>query len=116
MLQKTMVGPYGNAFLRDVKRENRSIFFWTVNEEDWMKWSIRKEVDGVITDDPKKYLQVCKEYHGEKIHLSLRSWGTLIWMNLLAAVFSLLFRYRYGFRVDVGKVRKSFEGVARPPS
>jgi len=116
MFQKTMVGPFGNAFLKDVKKAKRSIFFWTVNEEAWMKWSIRKEVDGVITDDPKKYLEVCDLYQGEKIHLPLRLWGTVIWMNMLAAIFSLLFRYRYGFRVDVGKVRKTLElSVVRPP-
>jgi len=116
MLQKTMVGPRGNAFLRDIKKAKRSIFFWTVNEEAWMKCSIRKEVDGVITDDPKKYLEVCKNYRGEKIHLPLREWGTLIWMNILAAIFSLLFRYRYGFGVDAGKVRKSIElSITMPP-
>jgi len=109
MLQKTMVGPFGNAFLKDVKAAGRSMLFWTVNEEVWMRWSICKEVDGVITDDPKKYLEVSDQYKGEKVHLPLREWGRLIWMNMIAAVFSLLFRYRYGFRVDVGKVRKNLE-------
>jgi phosphatidylglycerol phospholipase C len=101
MLQKVMVGPFGNAFLRDARKANRLMFFWTVNEEAWMKWSIRKEVDGVITDDPKKYLEVVEKYQGEKIHLPLRSWGPLIWKTMLAAVFSLVFRYRHGFKVDV---------------
>jgi hypothetical protein len=109
MLQKIMVGPFGNKFLRDVKKAKRSIFLWTVNDEEWMKWSIRKEVDGVITDDPKKYLKVCDDYEDEKIHYGLKSWGGIIWINMLAAVFSLLFRYRYGFRIDVGKVKKSLE-------
>jgi hypothetical protein len=116
MFQKTMVGPFGKAFLKDVKKANRPIFLWTVNDEVWMKWSIRKEVDGVITDDPKKYLGVSKQTHkDEKLHLPLREWGSLIWMNMLAAFFSLLFRYRYGFRIDVGKLRENLElSVARP--
>ncbi len=35
---------------------------WTVNEEQWMEWSIRKGVDGVITDDPKLFLEVCQRW------------------------------------------------------
>jgi hypothetical protein len=111
-----MVGPFGSCFLKDVKDAKRSIFLWTVNEEPWMKWSIRKGVDGVITDDPKKYLEVCKEYQGEKIHLPWRLWGTVIWMNMIASIFSLLFRYRYGFNVDVGKVRRTLEASVPIPS
>jgi len=117
MLQKIMLGPLGNAFLRDVKKAKRSIFVWTVNEEEWMKWSIHKEVNGVITDDPKKYLEVCKDYDGEKVKLPLKLWGTVIWINIVAAVFSLLFRYRYGFTIKAEKVRASIENhKARMPA
>lgn len=99
MLQKIMIGPFGNAFLRDVKEAKRSIFVWTVNDENSMKWSIRKEVDGVITDDPKKFLEVCNSYQGEKVHFSFATYPTLVWMNVLAVLFSVLFRYRYGFKI-----------------
>ena len=107
-----MVGPFGNAFLRDIRHANRAIFFWTVNEVEWMKWSIYKEVDGIITDDPKKYLEVCKEYKGEPLQLPLRLWGSVIWLNILAFVFSLFFRTRYGFKVQpIWKApRKAMEG------
>ncbi|RDL39214.1 putative Glycerophosphoryl diester phosphodiesterase [Venustampulla echinocandica] len=110
MLQKIMVGPFGNAFLRDVKTAKRSIFVWTVNEEDWMKWSIRKEVDGVITDDPKKFLEVCDTYQGEEIHLSFAAWPALVWMNALAVLFSVLFRYRYGFKIPAVPPAKTILG------
>jgi phosphatidylglycerol phospholipase C len=113
MLQKAMVGPIGNAFLRDVKKAGRPIFLWTVNEEDWMKWSIQKEVDGVITDDPKKYLKVCKEYDGKKVSMPWTTWGGIIWINILVAFFGLLFRYRYGFKVDPAKIKQSLE-ASRP--
>jgi phosphatidylglycerol phospholipase C len=116
MLQTIMVGLFGNAFLRDVKKANRSIFLWTVNKESWMKWSIKKEVDGVITDDPKKYLEVCENYEDEKIHHSLWAWWFVIWVNLLVPFFSLLFRYKYGFRIDAKKVRKSLESSNTRPS
>jgi len=66
-----------------------------------MKWSIHKEVDGIITDDPKKYLEVCKDYEGEPVCLPLRMWGSVIWVNILAFIFSLFFRSRYGFKVQL---------------
>jgi len=99
MYQKIMVGPSGNAFLRDIRKAERAIFFWTVNEVEWMKWSIHKGVDGIITDDPKRYLEVCKNYEGEPICLPLRMWGSVIGMNILAFIFSLIFRSRYGFKL-----------------
>ncbi|KAI0833189.1 PLC-like phosphodiesterase [Hypoxylon sp. FL0890] len=49
----------GSRFIRDMKRSGHPIHVWTVNDEDWMEWSIRKELDGVITDDPKLFLEVC---------------------------------------------------------
>ncbi|OTB09053.1 hypothetical protein M426DRAFT_29083, partial [Hypoxylon sp. CI-4A] len=48
----------GWRFIRDMKKAGHPIYIWTVNDEDWMEWSIHKEVDGVITDDPKLFLEV----------------------------------------------------------
>jgi len=109
MLQNIMVGPFGNSFLRDLREAKRSIFLWTVNDEEWMKWSIHKEVDGVITDDPKKFLEVCDDYDGGEIHLPLKSWGFIIWVNILVAVFGILFKYRYGSKIDLAKVKQTLE-------
>jgi len=109
MHHKVVAGPGGSSFLREAKAAGRSIFLWTVNDVAWMKWSIGKEVDGVITDDPKKYLEVCKNYGGEKVRLPLRKWGSVIWINIIAALFSLLFRSKYGFKINIEKVKKSLE-------
>jgi phosphatidylglycerol phospholipase C len=106
---KIIAGPGGSGFLRDARAANRPVFLWTVNDVVWMKWSIGKEVDGVITDDPKKYLEVCDTYRGEKIRLPLKMWGSVIWINIFAALIGLFFRRRYGFRIDVGEVKKSFQ-------
>lgn len=106
---KVIAGPGGNAFLRDAKAANRSVFLWTVNDVALMKWSIGKEVDGVITDDPKTYLDVCKNYRGERIRLPLKFWGSVILINILARLLGLLFRYRYGFKIDCAKVKESLE-------
>jgi len=72
-----------------------------------MRWSIRKGVDGVITDDPKKYLEVCESYdEGEKISHGWRAWRSVLWWNYRAALFGLPFRIKHGFFVDVNKIRK----------
>ncbi|KAL1863804.1 hypothetical protein Plec18170_000644 [Paecilomyces lecythidis] len=109
MLQMLLIGPRGSALVREVKTQkpDRSILLWTVNEESWMRWSIRQEVDGVITDDPKKYLEVCKSYNAsEKIRHSWKSWYTVLWFHGLTWVFGLWFRIKHGLWVDVKKVRK----------
>lgn len=110
MYQNLLVGPRGNALLRDLKKAkaSRSTFLWTVNDESWMEWSIRKEVDGVITDDPKKYLEVCKSYNSEeKISHSWKSWRGVVWIHVMALIFTFSFRMKHGFRVDAKKVVKS---------
>jgi hypothetical protein len=72
-----------------------------------MKWSIKKEVDGVITDDPKKYLEVCKSYEKrEKIYHGWRAWRTVLWWNYQAFMFSIPFRIKHGLFVDVNEVKK----------
>lgn len=64
MFQKSLVGPLGKAFIKKVKSDDRRLFVWTVNEEEWMEWSIRAGVDGVITDEPEAYLEVCRRWKG----------------------------------------------------
>ncbi|KAI9835997.1 MAG: hypothetical protein M1837_003546 [Sclerophora amabilis] len=94
ILQLALMGPFGQAFIRDVKARNRPLFVWTVNRPEVMRWSIRKEVDGVITDDPEKFLEVCDNYD-ENVNLEglwIRSWTTIVWFNLVEMTFALLWR------------------------
>ena len=95
MLQKVMIGPFGNKFLKEIRGAGRSVFLWTINDEESMKWSIMKGVDGVITDDPKKYLDLARNYDGEQFQLSLKQVGTAIWINILSTFFGFVFRFRY---------------------
>ncbi|ESZ96859.1 hypothetical protein SBOR_2780 [Sclerotinia borealis F-4128] len=77
ILRQILVGPGGSKFLADTRDAKRSMFVWTVNEEQWMRWSIENEVDGVVTDDPKKYLEVCEEYdpaNPNKVAFGLKDW------------------------------------------
>lgn len=113
MLQKTMTGPVGRRFLRDVKEAGRPIFLWTVNDEEAMKWSIRKEVDGVITDDPKRYLEVRKRYQGEKPRLKWKELGLLLFYHTLAMSFGLILRLKFGFRVNEKEIRGLLEEASK---
>ncbi|KAL1878790.1 hypothetical protein VTK73DRAFT_7547 [Phialemonium thermophilum] len=57
-----LVGPCGSRFVAAARAARRHVFVWTVNDEAWMEWSIRKTFDGVITDDPKLFLDVCERW------------------------------------------------------
>ncbi|KAL0254642.1 hypothetical protein SLS55_010122 [Diplodia seriata] len=63
-----LAGPLGAAFRRKAQRDAddpRPVFAWTVNKERMMRWSIEKGLDGVVTDDPKKYLEECERWKGK---------------------------------------------------
>jgi phosphatidylglycerol phospholipase C len=97
MLQKIMMGPFGAKFLADVKAADRQIFLWTVNEEKWMRWSIHREVDGVITDDPKKFKEVCDDWDDTMPEepVTWRQYLMTLWIYVLVSIFGTLFRIKY---------------------
>lgn len=107
MLQPVLVGPCGSRFMAKAKKANRHLYVWTVNEEEWMEWSIRKEVDGVITDDPKLFLDVCERWRRETAAAGqgeaaaaarkrpngtrrVRLFARVIFIQLLATLFAVL--------------------------
>ncbi|KAI9892030.1 MAG: hypothetical protein M1814_002225 [Vezdaea aestivalis] len=101
MLQKAMMSPRGLRFMRDVQKAGRPLFLWTVNEEDMMKWSIRKHVDGVITDDPEKFRKVVKNYsETEELSISWSSTVDAYRINFFVVLFGWFFHMRHGTRVQ----------------
>lgn len=104
MLQPILLGPIGASFVRDVKAAGRQLFVWTVNDEAMMRWSIKKKVDGVITDEPKKFLDVCRDWDPEnKAAPSQPSLSLLLWtfgLYILILVFGTLFRVKFPERVQ----------------
>ncbi|KAF4304528.1 Glycerophosphoryl diester phosphodiesterase [Botryosphaeria dothidea] len=62
MYAPALVGPIGAAFRKKANRLHRPVFAWTVNKERMMEWSIAKGLDGVVTDEPLKFLEVCKRW------------------------------------------------------
>ena len=76
-----------------------------------MRWSINKEVDGVITDDPKRFLEVCREWEDQgrrDVVLSWTQWAQVAWIFLMRCAFEVIFHLRYRGKVDskVGKEGK----------
>lgn len=98
MLQKSLLGPGGSRFARDVRAAGRPLFHWTVNEDDLMRWSIKNDADGVITDDPKRFLEVCEEWeHGKRdIHFDRSQWFSIVWINFMIILFKCIFWWKFG--------------------
>ncbi|KAK5950342.1 hypothetical protein OHC33_008561 [Knufia fluminis] len=96
IFQKTLLGPIGSRFIRDVQKQNRPLYVWTVNEANMMKWSIKKSVDGVITDDPKLFNEVCDEYDDERVTVQITwsQWLYSFWLFILVALFSIPLKHR----------------------
>ena len=106
MLQQTLLVPIvGARFLRDAHAKGRPVYTWTVNDKEKMKWCIKKELDGVITDDPEKFKQVCHDWEhgsGERhrdVKITYRSWAMVAWVHCMVMMFGTIFWWRYG-RLD----------------
>lgn len=98
MYAKTLFGPIGTRFIRDVQRAKRPLFLWTVNEPNIMKWSIVKGADGVITDDPKLFNEVCDDFDNERdarsAYITWGQWLYTFWLYIIMALFSIPLKHR----------------------
>ena len=63
-----------------------------------MRWSIKKQADGVITDDPKRFLEVCDDWeHGKrKIHFTRKQWAEIMWFNFMIICFQCIYWWKFG--------------------
>ncbi|KAL9015409.1 MAG: hypothetical protein Q9185_007189 [Variospora sp. 1 TL-2023] len=113
MLQKSLCGPGGSRFIRDVRDAGRPMFHWTVNDEDFMRWSIKHEADGVITDDPKRFLEVCDEWEEGRrgIHFDRSQWMAILYFNFMIVLFHMIFFWKFG-ALPGGKPKRRLEPVA----
>ena len=102
MLQKMLVGANGIQFIKEVKEAGREILVWTVNQPNMMKWSIQKEVDGVITDDPKTFNEICDEWTGNEppMQLTWMQWLQTLWLHLLVLTIPILFKRKFPEMVE----------------
>lgn len=108
------MGPLGTDFLEDVKAIHKPIFAWTVNKPILMRWCVRNDLDGVITDDPAKFKQICDRWEdNDEIHESVGVLQLLqlYWLALVVMMVGPLFRRRFpatGVESFVGKPAKKY--------
>jgi len=117
MLQAVLVGPIGGSFIKEAKGYDRQIFAWTVNEEKRMRWCVKQGLDGVITDDPKLFLEVCQDYEDgskleakalkEKETFKAKDWYSFLAIQVFVTVFLILFRLKWGWGVEQRFVRRA---------
>ena len=98
MLFPTLVAPGGRRFLREAREKyHRKVIAWTVNAEERMEWCIRRELDGVITDDPAVFLDVCRRHKADEKEKLMRLKDYLdvyrLWIWITVAL--LFFRKRF---------------------
>ena len=51
-----------NSYIERAHKRNIAVQFWTINDADEMRFLIEKDVDAIMTDDPKLLQNVLKEY------------------------------------------------------
>lgn len=105
MLQEVLLGPFGSRFLSKAKAENRTVLVWTVNNELLMRWCIKRGLDGVITDNPKKFLDVRDKWNeGDAVgFMSLKLLWEVIRLNFMTIMFGFAFWRK--FRFDWNKAK-----------
>ena len=98
MLLPTLVAPGGRKFLRDVRAKHRQVLAWTVNTEERMEWCIRRKLDGVITDDPKLFLEVCEKHDESKrealMPISFKAMMDILWIWSFIRIMTFFYRKR----------------------
>jgi hypothetical protein len=97
MAQVVLMTPWGKAFIRKAQCDRRPVYAWTVNDERKMRWDIRQGLDGVITDDPKLYLEVRKGWHeGTKDGLRAKDFLEIARVNVFALIYTVMFWFMFG--------------------
>lgn len=109
LMAAMLMAPGGRGFIRDCREKlHRQLLAWTVNDKDKMEWCIRRQVDGVVTDDPSLFQSVCRRHdeHAKEpiISVSIRTSLDVLRIYILVTVFFWMFRRR--LTGNSGLVRK----------
>ena len=101
ILQASLVSPNGRNFLREIKARHGQIYSWTVSDAKSIDWCIRREVDGVVTDDIPKFLEMCKTFQeGKKPRWPIKLLLGFIYFNFWVYLFSVIFCRQYGTCIE----------------
>jgi phosphatidylglycerol phospholipase C len=63
--QNVLMGPLGQGFIEEARAARRQIYVWTVDERNLMRWSIQHGVDGVVSNEPGRFHEVCDAWEKE---------------------------------------------------
>jgi phosphatidylglycerol phospholipase C len=109
MLHVSLFGPTGSSFLRAARAADRAVFAWTVNDEKRMQWGISKELDGIVTDDPKKFLDLCKDWRSSQKppKFGVGEMLKVFQMQVMIIVFGFYLRWKFGAQWGAS-VKKEF--------
>ena len=69
----------------------------------------------MITDDPKKFLEVCDDWeHGKReVVITWKLWMMVLWIQFMVLVFGSIFWWRYGGKAgQKRREQKGREGMA----
>jgi hypothetical protein len=70
---------------RKQQQHGQKIFSWLDNTDLWMARSIRNGVDGVITDDPKWFIELCSQWDNAWIRERAGRWtlrDLIFWLGI----------------------------------
>ncbi|KAJ9614335.1 hypothetical protein H2200_002471 [Cladophialophora chaetospira] len=115
ILQKSLLGFSGARFMRDVRRANRPLYSWTVNDTNLMKWCVQHQLAGVITDDPKRFRKICEEWDDEKepkARQTIAQWLYTMYVWVLIFFFSRPFRRKFPETVEQYIQKKNIRAKA----
>ena len=86
----------GPRFIKDAHGSGRAVYAWTVNDQDIMRWFIKHEVDGIITDDVEKLVDTRAAWEAghRKIKISIRNHMWTVWVWILSMLFGAFIRRR----------------------
>lgn len=111
LLWISLIPPWSFLFLRAARRQKRPVYAWTVNHRKVMQWCIRRDFDGVITDDPKLFLDVRESWRegGSQERFSLLDYLNILRWAFFATYYLILSWYKYGFGVVDRRFKRSFQ-------
>lgn len=98
MMFYALLMPGGRRFLRDAQHVyKRKVLSWTINSEDHMKWCIRRGLDGVVTDEVEKYLDVAERFDEDQekepylpveLKVLWAAFKSFVWVKILLVFYS----------------------------
>ncbi|OTA91042.1 hypothetical protein M434DRAFT_33088 [Hypoxylon sp. CO27-5] len=61
MSESSLAAGSGSRLIPEARKQGRLVSSWAIKDDELMGSSIRQELDGVITDDPERFLELCDQ-------------------------------------------------------